>query len=245
MTSANGLAANSTHSFRVDYVTTDGRKSPISPSASGTTWQGYNWGGIPFEWMTQYYGSDISKWPARECSAGCRRADGAASVPERRQSDDSSHVAANNAEQHAGRIVPRVGTLSRDSPIRCNQRRHLAGFGPIWVRRVLRRAPVIQFLSARVPRAITASCSCANERCMRQLIKCVFVDCLSGVGRPIGLGFFTVGSLGSPVLTRGAEEDNWQVRTIGYDPLPNGSAPPFIGTTPTLRSQEPRGGIPV
>lgn len=64
MTSANGLAASSTHSFRVDYVTTDGRKSPISPSASGTTWSGYNWGGIPFEWMTQYYGSDISKWPA-------------------------------------------------------------------------------------------------------------------------------------------------------------------------------------
>ncbi len=64
MTSANGLAVSSTHSFQVDYVTTDGRKSPISPSASGTTWSGYNWGGIPFEWMTQYYGSDISKWPA-------------------------------------------------------------------------------------------------------------------------------------------------------------------------------------
>jgi hypothetical protein len=63
MTSANGLMASSTHSFRVDYLTQDGRKSPLSPSASGTTWQGYNWGGIPFEWMTQYYGSDISKWP--------------------------------------------------------------------------------------------------------------------------------------------------------------------------------------
>jgi hypothetical protein len=63
MTSANGLTASSTHSFRVDYLTMDGRKSPLSPSASGTTWQGYNWGGIPFEWMTQYYGSDLSKWP--------------------------------------------------------------------------------------------------------------------------------------------------------------------------------------
>ena len=63
MTSANGLTASSTHSFRVDYLTTDGRKSPPSPSSSGTTWQGYNWGGIPFEWMTQYYGGDISKWP--------------------------------------------------------------------------------------------------------------------------------------------------------------------------------------
>ena len=64
MTAANGLTVSSTHSFRVDYVTLDGRTSPMSPSASGTTWGGLNWGGIPFEWMTQYYGSDISKWPA-------------------------------------------------------------------------------------------------------------------------------------------------------------------------------------
>jgi hypothetical protein len=57
MTAANGLTTNSTHSFQVDYVTTDGRRSPISPSASGTTWSGQNWGGIPFEWMQAYYGS--------------------------------------------------------------------------------------------------------------------------------------------------------------------------------------------
>ena len=63
MTAANGLTVNSTHSFRVDYVTTDGRTSPISLSTSGTTWSGYNWGGIPFEWMTQFYGSDLTKWP--------------------------------------------------------------------------------------------------------------------------------------------------------------------------------------
>ena len=56
MTAANGLATNSTHSFQVDYVTTDGRRSPLSPSASGTTWSGESWGGIPFEWMTEYYG---------------------------------------------------------------------------------------------------------------------------------------------------------------------------------------------
>jgi len=56
MTATNGLAASSTHSFQVDYVTTDGRRSPISPSASGTTWGGQSWGGIPFEWMTAQYG---------------------------------------------------------------------------------------------------------------------------------------------------------------------------------------------
>jgi len=56
MTATNGLTASSTHSFQVDYVTTDGRRSPISPSASGTTWGGQSWGGIPFEWMTAQYG---------------------------------------------------------------------------------------------------------------------------------------------------------------------------------------------
>jgi len=73
MTAANGLAVNSTHSFQLDYVTTDGRRSPISPSASGTTWQGYSWGGIPFEWMTAYYGSDISQWPAATSKLGGSR----------------------------------------------------------------------------------------------------------------------------------------------------------------------------
>jgi hypothetical protein len=64
MTATNGLAASSTHSFQVDYVLTSGQHSPLSPAASGTTWQGYNWGGIPFEWMMEYYGSDFSTWPS-------------------------------------------------------------------------------------------------------------------------------------------------------------------------------------
>jgi hypothetical protein len=56
MTAANGLTTNSTHSFQVDYVTTDGRRAPLSPSASGTTWSGLNWGGIPYEWMAEFFG---------------------------------------------------------------------------------------------------------------------------------------------------------------------------------------------
>jgi hypothetical protein len=48
----------------VDYVTTDGRRSPASPSASGTAWSGVNYFGVPFEWMQQYYGSTIASWPA-------------------------------------------------------------------------------------------------------------------------------------------------------------------------------------
>ena len=60
MTAANGLATNSTHSFQVDYVVTDGRRSPISDSASGTTWGGKNWGGIPYEWMAAYFGGYVN-----------------------------------------------------------------------------------------------------------------------------------------------------------------------------------------
>jgi hypothetical protein len=48
----------------VAYATTDGRQSPLSPSASGTTWSGANYYGIPFEWMEQYYGYNFVNWPA-------------------------------------------------------------------------------------------------------------------------------------------------------------------------------------
>ena len=56
MTAANGLKTNSTHSFRVDYVTTAGTRSPLSPPVSGSTWSGLNWGGIPYEWMAEFFG---------------------------------------------------------------------------------------------------------------------------------------------------------------------------------------------
>jgi hypothetical protein len=62
MTAANGLSSSSTHSFQVAAVTAGGR-TPLSPSATATTWSGYNWGGIPFEWMANYYGADSSVWP--------------------------------------------------------------------------------------------------------------------------------------------------------------------------------------
>lgn len=68
MTAAQGLTVSSTHSFQVDYVTTDRRRSPLSPSVSGTTWSGYYWGtppnAIPVEWMSEYYGHDQSGWPS-------------------------------------------------------------------------------------------------------------------------------------------------------------------------------------
>jgi hypothetical protein len=56
MTAANGLKTNSTHYFQVSYVKTNGCQPPLSPPTSDTTWGGQSWGGIPFEWMTFYYG---------------------------------------------------------------------------------------------------------------------------------------------------------------------------------------------
>jgi hypothetical protein len=64
MTATNGLTADSTHSFALDYVTTDGRRSPISPSATGTTWEDCDYYGIPCQWMEEYYGNNIANWPA-------------------------------------------------------------------------------------------------------------------------------------------------------------------------------------
>jgi hypothetical protein len=69
MAAANGLTASSTHSFQLDYTTTDGRRSSLSASASGTTWQGYYWppsgiNAVPYEWMTMYFGSNQSTWPS-------------------------------------------------------------------------------------------------------------------------------------------------------------------------------------
>jgi hypothetical protein len=63
MTAANGLKASTTHSFQVDYVKPTGARSPVSESASGSTWSGLHWQGIPYEWMTSYYGADMSQWP--------------------------------------------------------------------------------------------------------------------------------------------------------------------------------------
>jgi hypothetical protein len=64
MTAANGLTANSTHWFQVAYTTTGGRQSPLSPAATNATWSKYGWGGVPYDWMIKYFGSDSSKWPA-------------------------------------------------------------------------------------------------------------------------------------------------------------------------------------
>lgn len=68
MTAANGLTASATHSFALEYVTSQGFTSPISPSTTGKTWLGYYYGSppyaIPYEWMEMYFGADQQNWPA-------------------------------------------------------------------------------------------------------------------------------------------------------------------------------------
>lgn len=70
-----GLAPNSTHTFRIAYVVSDGRRSPLSPLASGTTWgvddegpAGSPWfggpDGLPDDWQGRYFGANPALWPS-------------------------------------------------------------------------------------------------------------------------------------------------------------------------------------
>jgi hypothetical protein len=70
MTAANGLIPSSTHTFQISAVGSDGSRTPLSAAARATTWGGYNWAGIPFEWMAQFYGMDSSRWPSANGSLG-------------------------------------------------------------------------------------------------------------------------------------------------------------------------------
>ena len=59
-----GLAAGSTHTFRLAYVLGDGRRSPLSPPATNTTYSALAYGGIPYDWMAAYFGNDVFNWPS-------------------------------------------------------------------------------------------------------------------------------------------------------------------------------------
>jgi hypothetical protein len=60
-----GLLPQSAHNFRLAYVLADGRRSPLSTSASGATW-GYdnNYDGLPDDWEAMYWGANSANWPA-------------------------------------------------------------------------------------------------------------------------------------------------------------------------------------
>ena len=57
---ATSLAPSSTHSYRLAYLLTDGRRSPLSAATTNTTYGPIMYSGIPAEWMALYFGED---WP--------------------------------------------------------------------------------------------------------------------------------------------------------------------------------------
>ncbi|MGD0259142.1 MAG: fibronectin type III domain-containing protein [Verrucomicrobiota bacterium] len=58
------LAPSSTHFFQLDYVLSTGRTSPLSGATTNTTYDTLTWGGIPYDWMTYYFGTDVWNWPS-------------------------------------------------------------------------------------------------------------------------------------------------------------------------------------
>lgn len=59
------LVAGSVHSFRLEYVLRDGRRSALSPAADGTTWgEDANFDGLPDDWQARYWGLNPLAWPS-------------------------------------------------------------------------------------------------------------------------------------------------------------------------------------
>jgi len=71
-----GLTPASTHSFRLAYVLTDGRRSPLSAATTNTTYGPIAYSGIPVEWMARYFGDN---WPPANADGD---ADGASNYDE-------------------------------------------------------------------------------------------------------------------------------------------------------------------
>jgi hypothetical protein len=62
---ATGFAPGSVHTFAIAYILSDGRKSPLSPVATGRTWgEDLNMDGLPDDWQAMFWGSDPALWHA-------------------------------------------------------------------------------------------------------------------------------------------------------------------------------------
>ena len=59
----NDYNPGSAHTFQLAYVLTDGRQSPLSATATGSTWQSTRHGyDLPYDWETLYYGTNSANW---------------------------------------------------------------------------------------------------------------------------------------------------------------------------------------
>jgi hypothetical protein len=59
-----GFGPGTTHTFRVDYLLNDGRRSTPSDAATCVTWgEDLNFDGLPDDWQRLYWGPDPANWP--------------------------------------------------------------------------------------------------------------------------------------------------------------------------------------
>ena len=65
MWSSRSYTPSSTHTYQLAYVLTNGMVSPVSTTASGTTWgPDLNYDGLPDNWQAMYWGTNSANWPA-------------------------------------------------------------------------------------------------------------------------------------------------------------------------------------
>jgi hypothetical protein len=64
------LPTGATKSFRVAYVLSDSRRSPLSAAGVGTTWGAdSNNDGLPDDWQALYWGVEAANWPSAEADS--------------------------------------------------------------------------------------------------------------------------------------------------------------------------------
>jgi hypothetical protein len=91
MVSVGGFAAGSTHTFQLAYRLADGRRSPLSEPASGTTWGAdENFDGLPDDWQAGHWGTNPAGWPS---PASDTDGDGASDLQEFLAGTDPSDAA--------------------------------------------------------------------------------------------------------------------------------------------------------
>ncbi|NBV23695.1 MAG: hypothetical protein EBS05_17465 [Proteobacteria bacterium] len=74
------LVAGSSHTFQMDYLLRDGRRSSRSPIATGVTWgEDANFDGLPDDWQALYWGSNPLGWPGANADSD---GDGATNLQE-------------------------------------------------------------------------------------------------------------------------------------------------------------------
>lgn len=74
------LVAGSAHTFRLEYVLRDGRRSSLSATGSGATWgEDANFDGLPDDWQALHWGLNPLGWPAPGADSD---GDGASNVQE-------------------------------------------------------------------------------------------------------------------------------------------------------------------